>query len=256
MFSSENPNANSYTGFGANNRSQSEYNMNNPWSSFSSTFSSITSNAGRILTKGASVAGQKFTEISGNVNEKLNNGISMDDVQGQVTDIKSKVSSLICPRLLAIFPCIFFLSWPTWDERGGKIYRRCSTATLRHNTRTRMNRRPHSVRRNRTPTWIIRATRTTTRAIRTKTDPTSQPIKNGKTGKKPLHYRHIDHELFPFPIDSIVFKYYYRKEILLKSNVQKSLWSHVWESLVTSSNHWRRASPRMDGSELMSLRMT
>ncbi|XP_017481205.1 PREDICTED: ADP-ribosylation factor GTPase-activating protein 1-like [Rhagoletis zephyria] len=83
-------NANNYSGFGYNAREPPT--ENNPWSSFSSTFTNITSNATRILSQAGSVAGQKVSEISSNVNEKLKDGNTMNEIQTQVTGIGSKVA--------------------------------------------------------------------------------------------------------------------------------------------------------------------
>ncbi|OTF74493.1 ADP-ribosylation factor GTPase-activating protein 1-like protein, partial [Euroglyphus maynei] len=88
------PNYGGYSGFGYNMKpSQSDYSVNS-WSTFSSTFSNLTSNATKILSRASSVATQKVSEISDNVNDKFKEGISINDLQNQVTGIGSKVADM------------------------------------------------------------------------------------------------------------------------------------------------------------------
>lgn len=87
------PNYGGYSGFGYNMKSQSDYGINS-WSTFSSTFSNLTSNASRMLLRASNVASQKVSEMSDNVNDKLKDGISINDIQNQVTGIGSKVADM------------------------------------------------------------------------------------------------------------------------------------------------------------------
>ncbi|KAF7488598.1 ADP-ribosylation factor GTPase-activating protein 1 [Sarcoptes scabiei] len=93
--SGSNCNSTNYSGFGFNGKqSQSDYSLNSWSTSFSSTFSNITSSASRILSKASSVASQKGSEIFDNVNDKLKDGIKINDIQNQMTDLGSKVADL------------------------------------------------------------------------------------------------------------------------------------------------------------------
>nr|XP_027205278.1 ADP-ribosylation factor GTPase-activating protein 1-like [Dermatophagoides pteronyssinus] len=88
------PNFGGYSGFGCNMRSsQSDYGINS-WGTFSSTFSNLTSNATRMLSRASNVATQKVSEISDNVNDKLKDGISINDIQSQVTGIGSRMADI------------------------------------------------------------------------------------------------------------------------------------------------------------------
>jgi len=86
-------NGNNYTGFGYSARPQPD-SFNNSWSTFSSTFSNLTSNATRIISQAGSAASQKVTEMGSNVNEKIKDGVTMGDIQNQVTGFGSKVADL------------------------------------------------------------------------------------------------------------------------------------------------------------------